>query len=81
MADSVREIIAEVLEVEEHFVVDQLGPDTDGSWDSLNHLRIITAVQQEFGVEFSLEEIQGIRSVGALRELLDETLSKSKEES
>ena len=35
-------------------------------WDSLAHLRLISAVETEFGCTFSMEEIQGIESFADL---------------
>jgi acyl carrier protein len=51
-----------------------LGPattadDVDG-WDSLNHIRLILAVQKKFGVQFSSGEIGDLKNVGDLVQLI-----------
>lgn len=33
-------------------------------WDSFNHLNVIVAVEQRFGVRFRTSEIEGLRNVG-----------------
>lgn len=51
-------------------VVDDLGPDALKAWDSLGHIRLITAVEESFDVSFTIEEIEGIRSIGQLLALI-----------
>ena len=34
------------------------------TWDSLSHLNIILALEEQYGVGFTPEEIEGIRTVG-----------------
>ena len=43
--------------------------DVDG-WDSLGHIRILSSVEEEFGVRFELEEVEGITTAGQLAEKL-----------
>ena len=43
--------------------------DIEG-WDSLNHLRIITAAEREFSVSLSMEEIESVDSGRKLIEVL-----------
>ena len=40
------------------------------TWDSLNYIRLVVAIQAEFGIELTPEEIQQIRSVAAIHEIL-----------
>lgn len=34
------------------------------NWDSLNHLNIVVAAEQRFGVRFRTSEIEGLHNVG-----------------
>ena len=40
------------------------------TWDSLAMVQLITELQQAFGVEFGLEEIQGLRSYDEIKATL-----------
>ena len=40
------------------------------NWDSLNYIRLVVAIQAEFGIELTPEEIQKIRSIPAIQEIL-----------
>jgi acyl carrier protein len=39
-------------------------------WDSLSHIRLIIAVEKEFGLRFRTTEVNSFRDVGELVELL-----------
>jgi acyl carrier protein len=47
--------------------------DVDG-WDSLNHVRLVLAVQKAFGVKFSALEIGQLENVGEFVELIQAKL-------
>ena len=49
---------------------EESSPDTVQSWDSLNHLNIILAMEQEFGIELSVEDAMNMVNVGRIREML-----------
>ncbi len=44
-------------------------------WDSLSHVRILTAVEETFGVRFRGLEVLRLKNVGELQALLDRKLS------
>jgi acyl carrier protein len=48
--------------------------DVDG-WDSLNHVKLVVAIEQSFGVKFSNREIGGWESVGDMRRALASKLA------
>ena len=50
----------------------QSGPGTIDTWDSLAHLSIITAVEERFGVKFSMADVGNIASFETLAKLLAE---------
>lgn len=43
--------------------------DVDG-WDSLNHVRLIIAVERAFSVRFSTRELTGLKNVGDLASIV-----------
>ena len=44
--------------------------DVDG-WDSLNHVRLVLAVQKAFGIKFSASEIGKLSNVGEFVQLIE----------
>ena len=65
-----RSAIAAVLGVQADEVTDAVSPETVDTWDSLNHINLISALEQEFGVTLPTESMAGGQSVGSLRQLL-----------
>jgi acyl carrier protein len=50
-------LVSEVLELEPAEVGAGAGRETLAAWDSLAHLRIVGAVEESFGVRFTMQEI------------------------
>jgi len=65
------EIVADIFFLDEDEVKPALTPDDVDLWDSLNHLRLITAVETEFDVSFSMSDIQSIDSISRLNDLIE----------
>ena len=70
MRDTLDQLIAEILDLDMTQVTDDLSPESAARWDSLNHLRLITAVEHAFEIRLSMHEIMSISNVARLRELI-----------
>jgi len=50
-------------------------PGSDSStvlgWDSLAHINLVSAIEQEFGIHFALGELEEMRNVGEMTDLID----------
>lgn len=44
-------------------------------WDSLTHMLMISTVEEKFGVKFKLKELNKLKKVGDIIEILQEKLS------
>ncbi len=64
------EVVTDIFEIDESEVADQLTPDMVDLWDSLSQLRLVTALEQEFDIKFSMAEIESIDTIGRLKELV-----------
>jgi acyl carrier protein len=73
--DKLRQIVAELFELEPAAVDDTLTPEDVELWDSLNHLRLVSAVEEEFQIKLSMKEIEAIRSLAMLRALVEQRVS------
>lgn len=65
-----RSIISAILQVPESQVNDDLTPDRVDTWDSLNHINLIGALEQEFGITLATENLEKTQSIPILRSLL-----------
>jgi acyl carrier protein len=57
MKNKVKEILATILEINESDIIDNFSQQSCSNWDSLNHLNLIIALEEEFDVSFDPEEI------------------------
>jgi len=71
MEQKLKTVVANVLAISEDEVVDELSPATNGSWDSLNHMNIITAVEKEFSIMMSMSDIQSITDFLTLKAVVE----------
>jgi acyl carrier protein len=67
---SIEELVAEVLYIDLSLVDDNSGPETIEAWDSLGHINIITAIEEEFDIEISPDEIAEITTVNDIKKIL-----------
>jgi len=70
MDDRLRKVFSEVFAVRAEDFSDRLSPDDVQNWDSLGHLRLVMALQDEFGVEFDVEEVMQMQDIARIRERL-----------
>ena len=45
-------------------------------WDSLSQISLVTAIEQDFEIKFSIEEFMALKNVGEMVEILINKLSK-----
>ncbi|HJC23119.1 MAG TPA: acyl carrier protein [Candidatus Eisenbergiella merdavium] len=48
---------------------DTTSEDVDG-WDSLEHINLIAAVEQEFGVKFNMGQVVSMKNVGEMVDII-----------
>ena len=44
--------------------------DDIDDWDSLNHITLMAAVEDEFGIRFTMGEVSGMKNVGEMAQII-----------
>jgi acyl carrier protein len=70
-------MVADLFLLAEGEVSADLSPEVLPAWDSLQHLNLVMAVEQEFGLQLSPEEIQGMKSVGDMVDVVRRRLASA----
>ncbi len=70
--DRFKSVLSTILLVEEAEILESTSSESLDTWDSLNHISLLGALEQEFGVTINTDHIENTRSVAALRTLLSE---------
>ena len=65
-----RQVFADVFDVEPGSLVDDASPQSIEAWDSVGHLNLVLALEGEFGVQFEAEEIPELVLFGRIRQRL-----------
>lgn len=45
-------------------------------WDSLEHINLVVAVEQEFGIKFNMNEVTTMKNVGEMVDIIISRLNK-----
>ncbi len=72
---ALHDVLATVLNVDPASIGPDSSMDTVPSWDSLRHLTLVLALEEEFGVQIPDDDAGSITSYPLIRLVLDELLS------
>lgn len=64
------EVIGRVLGIPSEQITDATSPDSVESWDSYNGLMLISALEQEFKLSFTMDEVVTVKNVADIRAAL-----------
>lgn len=75
MKDRIKQVMASVLRTDISAIDENTSPETIEMWDSINHMNLILALEEEFGVEFENEEIVNMLNYKLIYLTLNEKLN------
>lgn len=67
--EKLSEIFSDVFDEEITVTADTSSADIE-DWDSLSHITLISAIEDAFGMKFSMKEVLGMANVGELAEIV-----------
>jgi acyl carrier protein len=79
VSERLKKTILAELGLDDFEIVDSTTAAMVPGWDSLSHVRVILAVEREFGVRFGTLEVIRLRNVGDLQGLVDRKFRVSEE--
>jgi acyl carrier protein len=69
----VQEIMRDVFDEDDIVLTLETTAQDVEVWDSLNHIRLIVAIEEDIGIQLPMERVNELRNVGDLVQLIDET--------
>ena len=63
-------VFQDVFDDESMTVNDETTSDDIEDWDSLEHINLIAAVEQEFGVKFNMGQVVSMKNVGEMVDII-----------
>ncbi len=67
----IRGIAADVFQVSSQNLTPDSSAETVESWDSVQHLNLVLALEQEFGFEFEPDEMDRMKNIGQIVALVE----------
>ena len=70
----VQDVFRDVFDEPEMVITRHSSAENVPDWDSLTHVNLVTAIERRYKVKFALGELQELKEVGDLLELLSKKL-------
>jgi acyl carrier protein len=65
-------VLSRIFNVGMDMITEDASPDTIESWDSIHHMNLVLALEEEFGVEFTDDQVVEILSYQLIKIVLHE---------
>lgn len=65
-----KKILSKVLGVKEINIDDNSSPDNIENWDSFNGLMLVSELENEFKISFTIDEVINVKKVGDIKKAL-----------
>ena len=76
--DQVRNIASDIFGVAANKITADSSPETIENWDSMQHLNLVLAVEEKFGIQLAPEDIEQMKNIGAVAALVEKLQSTAR---
>jgi len=80
MDNQLKAILGTVFDLPADEINDETSPGNVGLWDSLNHLRMVTEIEEVFRIRLAQKEIREMLTYAKIREVVGRHLSLKTDE-
>lgn len=74
--EKLQEVFRDIFDDDEMVITKEMSAKDVEDWDSLTHMQLIIAVEGEFGVKFTTNEIMGLKNVGEFIDCLERKITR-----
>jgi acyl carrier protein len=67
---TLKELVAKVLDTEKDMLNDDSSPENISSWDSFNGLMMVSELETNFNVKFTIEEVVAVKKFKDIKDAL-----------
>jgi acyl carrier protein len=72
--EQVRQVASDIFSVPADRIAANSSPETIETWDSIQHLNLVLALEEKFGLQLSPEEMEQMRTIGQISAMLESKL-------
>lgn len=70
-------IVSRIFSIPEDSVRDDMSSKDIPDWDSMNYLMLISELEKEFGLSFTMDEVMSAQTVGDLKHIVEVRATKN----
>ncbi|MBR6770575.1 MAG: acyl carrier protein [Lachnospiraceae bacterium] len=74
--ETLNEVFRDVFDDESIVVEEETTADDIEDWDSLEHINLVAAVEQELGVKFTMGQVVTMKNVGEMVDIILEQIGE-----
>jgi acyl carrier protein len=78
MFEQVRNVASDIFGIPADKITAESSPETIENWDSMQHLNLVLAVEEKFGVQLDPEDIEQMKNIGAVAKLVEKLQSAAR---
>lgn len=75
--EQVRSVASDIFGVPAEKITAESSPETIENWDSMQHLNLVLAVEEKFGVQLEPEDIEQMKNIGAVAKVVEKVQATS----
>jgi acyl carrier protein len=75
--EQVRNLASDIFGIPANKITAESSPETIENWDSMQHLNLVLAIEEKFGVQLEPEDIEQMKSIGAVAAMVDKLQSSA----
>jgi acyl carrier protein len=76
--EQVRGVASDIFGVPADTITAESSPETIENWDSMQHLNLVLAIEEKFGVQLDPEDIEKMKNIGAVAMLVEKLQSATR---
>jgi acyl carrier protein len=76
--EQVRNVASDIFGIPVDKITAESSPETIDNWDSMQHLNLVLAIEEKFGVQFEPEDIEQMKNIGAVATLVKKLQSAAR---
>ena len=73
--EQVRNVASDIFGIPAEKITAESSPETIENWDSMQHLNLVLAIEEKFGVQLEPENIEQMKNIGAVAALVEKLQS------
>jgi len=69
--EQVRNVASDILGIPADKITAESSPETIENWDSMQHLNLVLAIEEKFGIQLEPEDIEQMKNIGAVAAVVE----------